>query len=395
MPKPKGPGPDPATTCARPPIPDLSKVPPLAPPLQLSSVYQFEDVEQVDAVYQGQIPGFIYARDGHLNGHQLAAKVAELEGGEAAVVCGSGMAAEAALMLGLLDQGDRVALAEGIYGRTILLVAKELARFGVEHDLFDQSSPASLRAVLTPKTRLVFVETLSNPLLRLADIEGLARIAKKAGVPLAVDHTFAPLLCRPLELGADVVIHSATKSIGGHSDVTLGLLVGSRDLMNRLTPIASTFGLTGNPFDSWMALRGIATLAVRTERASASALELADRLERHPSVAKVNYPGLTAHPDHELAIRTLKGGFGSMVSFDVGGRAQAEAFIKGLDHIPYAPSLGDVSTTLSHPTTTSHRFQTPEQWAHQGITPGLIRLSVGIEAVEDLWLDLAQALARI
>jgi cystathionine beta-lyase/cystathionine gamma-synthase len=388
-------GPDPATICARPPIADPSRIPPLAPPLQLSSVYQFDDIAKVDAVYQGELSGFIYARDGHPNAHQLAAKVAALEGGEAAVVCASGMAAEAALMLGLLDQGDRVALAEGIYGRTILLVTKELARFGIEHDFFDQARPETLRSALKPRTRLIFVETLSNPLLRLADIEGLGKIAREAGVPLAVDHTFAPLLCRPLELGADVVVHSATKSIGGHSDVTLGLLVGSRDLMARLGPIASTFGLTGNPFDSWMALRGIATLAVRTERASANALELATRLERHPAVVKVHYPGLAAHPDHLLAARVLKGGFGSMVSFDVGGRAQAEAFIKSLEHIPYAPSLGDVSTTLSHPTTTSHRFQTPEQWAEQGITTGLIRLSVGIEAVEDLWLDLNQALAKV
>jgi cystathionine beta-lyase/cystathionine gamma-synthase len=387
--------PDPATTCARPPVSNPSQIPPLAPPLQLSSVYQFHDVVEVDSVYEGRTSGFVYARDGHPNGYQLAAKVAALEAGEASQVCASGMAAEAALMLGLLRQGDRVALAEGIYGRTTLLVAKELARFGIEHDLFDQSRPESLRNVLTPKTRLAFVETLSNPLLRLADIEGLAEITRPSGVTLAVDHTFAPLLCRPLELGADVVVHSATKSIGGHSDVTLGLLIGSVELIGRLSPIASTFGLTGNPFDSWMALRGIATLAVRTERACSNALELASRLERHPAVTKVNYPGLPAHPDHALALRILRGGFGSMVSFDVGGRVQAEKFIKALEHVPYAPSLGDVSTTLSHPTTTSHRFQTQKEWADQGITTGLIRLSVGIEAVEDLWLDLSQALSKI
>lgn len=392
MPEPTGP--DPATTCARPPRIDPSKTPPLAPPLQLSSVYEFSGIEQVDAVYQGVETGFIYARDGHPNAAQLASKVAAIEGGEAALVCASGMAAESALLLAMLDQGDRVALSEGLYGRTTMLVAKELARFGIGHDLFDQSRPETLREALTPRTRLAFVETLSNPLLRMADIEGLAEIARPLGVPLAVDHTFAPLLCRPLELGADVVVHSATKSIGGHSDVTLGLLVGSNGLIGRLAPIASTFGLTGNPFDSWMALRGLATLAVRTERACANALELARRLARHPAVEKVNYPGLPDHPDHALASRVLRGGFGAMISFDVGGRSNAEAFIKALRHIPYAPSLGDVSTTLSHPTTTSHRSQTPEQWARQGITPGLIRLSVGIEAVEDLWSDLDGALDR-
>ncbi len=242
---------------------------------------------------------------------------------------------------------------------------------------------------MTPATRIVFTETLSNPLLRLADIAGLAAITRPAGVILAVDHTFAPLLCRPIALGADVVTHSVTKSIGGHSDVTLGALVGRSDWIKRTAHVASTFGLTGNPFDSWLALRGMATLAVRTDRACANALELARRLEAHPAVERVHYPGLASHPDHDLATRTLTGGFGSIVTFDVGGRDQADSLIRGLRHIPYAPSLGDVSTSLSHPTTTSHRSQTPEQWARQGITPGLIRLSVGIEAVDDLWADLA------
>ena len=393
MPEPTGP--DPSTTCARPPVPNPSKTPPLAPPIQLSSVYEFQGVDQVDAVYRGEQTGFVYARDGHPNAMQLAAKVAALEGGESALVCASGMAAESALMLALLGQGDRVALSEGLYGRTTILVAKELARFGIGHDLFDATRPDSLRAALTSRTRLVFVETLSNPLLRLADIAGLASIGREAGVTLAVDHTFAPLLCRPLAMGADVVIHSATKSIGGHSDVTLGLIVGRRELIDRTSTVASTFGLTGNPFDSWLALRGVATLAVRTDRACASALEIARRLERHRSVERVHYPGLPGHPDHDLATRVLSGGFGAIVSFDVGGRENADGLIRALRHIPYAPSLGDVSTTLSHPTTTSHRSQTPEQWARQGITPGLIRLSVGIEAVEDLWSDLDRALSSI
>jgi len=384
----------PATTCARPAPATPTATPPLVPPIQLSSVYEFADLDRVDAVYQGRAAGFVYARDGHPNASQLAAKVAALEGGEAAVVCASGMAAESALMLALLEQGDRVAIADGIYGRTNTLVAKELGRFGIGHDLFDASQPETLRAALTPRTRLVFAETISNPLLRVANIAGLAATARPAGALLAIDHTFAPLLCRPLELGADVVTHSATKAIGGHSDVTLGLLVGSRDLIGRVSPIASTFGLTGNPFDSWLALRGVSTLAVRAERSSANALELARRLESHRSVERVHYPGLPGHPDHALAARIFSGGFGAIVSFDVGGRDRADALIRALGHIPYAPSLGDVSTTLSHPTTTSHRSQTPEQWSRQGITPGLIRLSVGIEAVEDLWADLDQALAR-
>ena len=383
---------DPRTLCARPPGRAASATPPLAPPIQLSSVYEFADLELVDAVYGGAEAAFIYARDGHPNAAQLAAKVAAIEGAEAAVICASGMAAESALFLAHLKAGDRVAISEGLYGRTSLLVAGELARFGVGHDLFDATRPETLRDVLRPETRMAFTETLSNPLLRLADVAGLAAIARPAGVLLAVDHTFAPLLCRPIALGADVVTHSITKSIAGHSDVTLGALVGRADWIKRTAHVASTFGLTGNPFDSWLALRGMATLAVRTERAGTNALELARRLEADPRVERVHYPGLPGHPDHALAARMLVGGFGSMVSFDVGGRAAADGLIRRLRHIPYAPSLGDVSTALSHPTTTSHRAQTPEQWARQGITPGLIRLSVGIEAVDDLWADLHQAL---
>jgi cystathionine beta-lyase/cystathionine gamma-synthase len=385
--------PDDATTCARPPAPKPSASRPVSPPLILSTVYEVDDLAMVDDLYEGRASGYIYARDAHPNAAQLAAKVAALEGAEAALVCASGMAAESALMLGMLDAGDHVALSEGLYGRTLVLVGKELARFGVESSYFDASRPETLRAALRPRTRLAFVETISNPTMRVADIAGVAEVAHSADIPLAVDHTFAPLLCRPLALGADVVIHSATKLIGGHSDVTLGLIAARKPLIDRLAHLASTFGLTGNPFDSWLALRGLSTLALRVRRTSETALELARRLADHPAVSVVNYPGLPTHPDHAIASRLFPDGFGAMMSLDVGSRDHADAFIRALEHIPYAPSLGDVSTTLSHPTTTSHRFQTPEQWAKAGITPGLIRLSVGLEDVEDLWRDLSTALS--
>ena len=207
-----------------------------------------------------------------------------------------------------------------------------------------------------------------------------------------IDHTFAPLLCRPLALGAEVVTHSATKLIGGHSDLTLGLVAGSREWIARISAVASTFGLTGDPFQSWLALRGVATLALRSARACATALELAGRLTSHDRVRTVHYPGLPHHPDHARAARVLKGGFGTIVTLDLGGRAEADAFIRGLRHVPFAPSLGDVATTLSHPATTSHRGQTAERWRAQGITPGLVRLSIGLEDPDDLWEDLNQAL---
>jgi cystathionine beta-lyase/cystathionine gamma-synthase len=366
---------------------------PLVPPLQLSAVYRIESLEQVDALYQGQEEGFIYARDGHPNAVQLAAKVAALEGAEAGLVCASGMGAEATLFLSCLDAGSHLSLSDGLYGKTSLLVAKELARFGIQHSLFDATRPETLKGALTPETRLVFVETLSNPLLRLAQLEPLADLAHEAGALLVVDHTFAPLLCRPLELGADLVTHSGTKLIGGHSDLTLGLLAGPRDLIARARALASTFGLTGNPFESWLALRGVTTLGVRSARACASAQSLAERLASHPAVQCVHYPGLPSHPDHDRAKRLFSGGFGTICTIDLGDRQRAGAFIRALSHIPFAPSLGDVATTVSHPSTTSHRNQTPEQWARQGITPGLVRLSVGLEDAGDLWAEIETALS--
>ena len=276
-------------------------------------------------------------------------------------------------------------LAKGTYGKTTALVTKQLPRWGISHDDFDASDAASMRASLKPETRLVFVETVSNPLLRVADIDALAEISREAGIPLAVDNTFAPLICRPIEHGATLVIHSATKMIGGHSDLTLGVLVGPSRLIEPTRVLASTLGQTGNPFESWLALRGLATLSVRMERASRNALELARRFEKHPNVDRTFYPGLESHPEFAIAGKLLKGGFGAMVTIDLGTRERAAKLIRGLSGIPFAPSLGDVQTTLSHPATTSHRGQDAGQLAAQGMTEGMIRISVGLEEIEDLW----------
>lgn len=386
---------NPTTQCVRPGPESAPRTQPLVPAIELSAVYRIDGLDQIDALYEGREQGYIYARDGHPGAARLAERVAVLEGAEAALVCSSGMAAESAVFLALAGQGDHVALSEGLYGRTVALVGRELARFGIRHTLFDATRPETLKAALTPTTRLAFVETLSNPLVRLADLEGLAQEARSVGASLVVDHTFAPLLCRPLALGGDLVTHSATKLIGGHSDLTLGLVAGARGLIEPITRVATTFGLTGNPFESWLALRGVATLAVRSERACASALELSGRLERHPKVRAVHYPGLRSHPDHDRAAAVLRGGFGAIATIDLGGRAEADRLIRGLRHIPFAPSLGDVATTLSHPATTSHRGQSAEQWARQGITPGLVRFSFGLEDPADLWDDFEQALATL
>jgi cystathionine beta-lyase/cystathionine gamma-synthase len=384
--------PGPATVCARLSDPPPSTTEPVSPPIQLSTVYKIAGLDQIDDLYGGEQTGFTYSRDGHPNGRQLEAKVALLEGAEAALVCASGMGAESAILLALLGQGDDVALSAGLYGKTVALVGRELAKFGVGHYYFDATRPDTLRAALTPKTKVVFAETLSNPLVRFADLPGLAEVCQKAGAALVVDHTLAPLLCRPIELGADAVTHSLTKLIGGHSDLLLGLVAGSKGLIDRAAAVASAYGLNGNPFESWLALRGVSTLKLRSDRACENALELAVRLKSHPKVRAVHYPGLTTHPDHARCTWTLSDGFGTIVTIDVGDRPEADALIRGLVHIPFAPSFGDVSTTLSHPATTSHRGQTPEQWARQGISAGLVRLSIGLEDVEDLWSDFRKAL---
>ena len=381
-----------ATRCARAAGPVASVSRPLAPSLELSSVYEIADLDQIDGLYTGRFSGFFYARDGHPNAVQLASKISEIEHAEAGLVCASGMAAIAATLLTLVSQGDHVVLSEGLYGKSTTLVAKELVRFGVTHDSFDPSRVDTLQRLITSSTKLILVETLSNPLLRVADLESIAKVAREAGVPLMVDHTFAPLLCRPIDLGATFVMHSVTKLIGGHSDLMLGVVLGPLEAIDRIRNVASTFGQTGNPFESWLALRGLTTLSLRSDRASATALELAARLETHSRVARVLYPGLPSHPDHDLARRLFTSGFGAMVAFDVGGRDQADQLIRSVKHIPFAPSLGDVQTTLSHPCSTSHRGQDPEVLNRLGVTPGLIRLSVGLEDPEDLWADLDRAL---
>jgi cystathionine beta-lyase/cystathionine gamma-synthase len=358
-------------------------------------VYCPADLDHVDALYSGAAAGFTYARDGHPNATQLAEKLARLEGGEAAVVCASGMGAIAATLLSLLVQGDHLLLSEGVYGKTSSLVSRYLRRWGIKYDVFDPSDASAAQALRKPETRLILVETLSNPLLRLGDLVGLAGLAREGGIPLIVDNTFAPLICRPLELGASLVVHSVTKMIGGHSDLTLGVVVGAREPIEEVRLLASTLGQTGNPFESWLALRGLATLSLRMEQACATALELARRFEAHPRVSRVFYPGLPSHPGFARAAQLLKGGWGTIVTIDLGTRARAESLIRGLVSIPFAPSLGDVQTTLSHPATTSHRGQDDALLARQGLTGGTIRVSVGLEHPDDLWSEFQAALDAI
>jgi cystathionine beta-lyase/cystathionine gamma-synthase len=376
------------------PLPAFGDSTPLVPPLYQSSVYTLPDLDALDRIMDGTAPGFIYARDSHPNARHLATRLADLEGGSWGLVCGSGMAAISVPLLGLLQQGDRVVASNRLYGRTTQLLNQELTRFGVRTTFVDPGDLDQVRQALREPARVVFVETMSNPLLRLVDIDALADLCQEHRVTLFVDNTFAtPVLVRPLELGADLVMESMTKVIGGHSDITLGVVCGRNDLLPQLTQVMSIWGLASNPFDCWLAERGLATLSLRIRAASASAAALADWLADQPSVTRVVYPGRADHPDHALAREMLPDGFGNMLCFELaGGREAVNRFLHRAPGIPFSPSLGHTATTCSHPGTTSHRYVSPAEKRRQGIGEGLVRLSVGVEEVERIKEEMSRGL---
>jgi cystathionine beta-lyase/cystathionine gamma-synthase len=296
------------------------------------------------------------------------------------------MAAISALVLATVQQGQRVVTSHRLYGRTTQLFQQELPRLGVQSSFVDTNDLEQVRQALKTPTRLLFVETMSNPLLRLADVPALAGLAHEAGCLLVVDNTFAtPVLARPVEQGADLVMESLTKMIGGHSDVTLGLVCGSNDFQPEVNQVSSIWGFASNPFDCWLTERGLSTLALRMKTASANAAALSEWLAGQPGVRRVVYPGRMDHPDHELAGRVLHGGFGNMLCFDLaGGREAVNRFMHRAPGIPFSPSLGHTTTTCSHPATTSHRYVSPAEKERQGITDGLVRLSVGAEELAQI-----------
>jgi cystathionine beta-lyase/cystathionine gamma-synthase len=375
-------------------LPPLGESTPLVPPLYQSSVYTLPDLDALDRIMNDEAPGFIYARDAHPNARHLASELAALEGGTWAMVCGSGMAAISAILLPNLEKGDRVLASNRLYGRTTQLLSQELPRFGITTDFVNASDLDAVRHALDSPAKVLFVETLSNPLLRLVDISGLAKLVGAAGCLLVVDNTFAsPVLVRPLELGANVVMESLTKMIGGHSDVTLGVLSGRGDLVTPVASAVSIWGLSAGPFDCWLAQRGMTTLPLRMKAASQNAGELAEWLADQKGVTKVIYPGRQDHPDHDLACRLFGDCFGNMLCFELqGGRAAANRFLQRAPGIPFSPSLGHTATTLSHPATTSHRYVSPAERKRQGISDGLIRLSVGVEDVEEIKKEMAKGL---
>jgi len=376
-------------------MPSLGKSVPLVPPLYTSSVYTLPDLDALNSILDDGEEGYIYARDGHPNARFLADQIQALEAAAWATICGSGMAAITAALLALLKQGDRIIASNSLYGRTTQLLRDELVRFGVRTTIVDCGQLTQVRSALEESAKVLLVETMSNPLLRLADLEELGRLAHEHDCLLLVDNTFAtPILTRPHDLGADFVVESLTKMIGGHGDITLGAVSGSGDHLQQVNQVVSIWGLASNPFDCWLASRGLATLPLRMRTASVNAAAIADWLTEQTCVSRVIYPGRSDHKDHDLACRILTGGFGNMVSFELqGGREGVNRFMRSAKGIPFSPSLGSTMTTCSHPATTSHRYLPPADRRRLGIDDGLIRLSVGIEDVRSIQEEMAKGLS--
>jgi cystathionine beta-lyase/cystathionine gamma-synthase len=306
------------------------------------------------------------------------------------------MAAISTTMLTLLSNGDHLLAQNCLYGGTHDFVTRDLEKFGITYDFIDANDPRSWKGKLRPNTKMVYVETISNPLMQVPDLEAVVKFAKSSGIVSAIDNTFAsPINYRPLDHGFDLSLHSCTKYLNGHSDIVAGAVIGGKDLVGRITHTLNHLGGSLDPHAAFLLHRGIKTLAVRVRAQNESALKLAHFLENHPKVAQVNYPGLESHLQHEIAKHSFDG-YGGMASFELEGGARAsETFMKNVKLPMIAPSLGGVETLLTRPSTTSHSGMTPNDREKLGITDGLIRLSVGIESTEDLIQDFKQSLEKV
>ena len=367
---------------------------PLAPDLSLAAVHVYNDLDDYDAVVRGDRPGYFYGRNSNSNRAILEKAVAELEGAEDGVATASGMAALHMAILALAPKPVTIVATRELYGGTLALLRQDLEPAGYETNFVDLTDLDAVQRVI-PGAGLVLAETITNPLCRVPDLEAIAAIATRHSIPVLVDNTFAtPVLCRPLELGAAVVMHSATKFIGGHSDLVAGVVVGSTAVMAAARARSVRTGTPLGPFDAWLALRGLRTLDVRMRRHSENSLTLARAMTSMPGVAAVHHPLVEGSPSRDVAMRLLAQGAGGMMAFDLaGGRAAVQRMLTRLQLVTFAASLGGVETTVSYPEITSHRGLTPAERAELGVGPGTVRVSVGIEAAEDIVADFAQALA--
>jgi O-succinylhomoserine sulfhydrylase len=363
--------------------------------LYLTSSFVFDSAAQAAARFSGAEGGNVYARFTNPTVTAMQTRLAALEGAEACVATASGMSAILALAMAMLQAGDHGVASRGLFGATQQLFGGILSKFGIETSFVPATDLDAYRAAVRPRTRLFFIETPSNPLTEVVDIAAVAAIAREAGALLAVDNCFCtPALQRPLALGADVVVHSATKYLDGQGRVLGGAVAGAKAVTDEVFKFLRTAGPSISPFNAWVILKGLETLRVRVEAQSASALELARWLEAQPGVARVFYPGLDSHPQHALAMQQQKSG-GAILSFEIeGGREAAWRLVDSTRVLSITANLGDTKTTITHPATTTHGRISPEARAEAGIGEGLLRIAVGLEAVEDLQADLARGLAR-
>jgi O-succinylhomoserine sulfhydrylase len=361
-------------------------------PLFLTSSYAFRSAAEAAARFAGEVPGNVYSRFTNPTVQAFEERLAALEGGERCVATATGMAAILCTCLGLLKSGDHIVASRSLFGTTLALLDGLLPKFGITTRYVDLTDPTAWEAAIRPETRLLYLETPSNPLTEMADVAAIARIARARGVLLAVDNTFGtPVLQRPLEQGADLVIHSATKYLDGQGRCLGGAVVGRKKELEQVFGVVRTAGPALSPFNAWVLLKGLETLRLRMRAHCEGALALAQWLEQQPGVTRVHYPGLASHPQHALAAQ--QSGFGGIVAFEVaGGREAAWRVIDQTRLISITANLGDTKSTITHPATTTHGKLTPAQKQAAGITEGLIRLSVGLEETADLQADLARGL---
>jgi len=376
---------------------ELGDARPVSTPIYQTATFAFDDPEALaDLIRGGKDAGFVYSRWHNPTRSALEEIVADLEGGESAVSFASGMAAISTVLASQVTAGDHVVASPVLYGGTFAVMRRILPRWGVEVTFADSHRAEDMVSAIRPTTRVAYTETIGNPRMPVPDLEPLGRECRERGVRLLVDNTFAsPYLCNPLSLGAAAVVHSTTKYIGGHSDLTGGIAVADRDTMREVREMSIDLGGVAGPFDAWLALRGLQTLALRMERHSSNAAALAEVLEGHEKVSGVWYPGLQSHPDHRVAARILPRGSSGMLAFELdGGLDAGRRFQEALEVALVGPSLGSTHTLVVHPPTVTHTQMTSEEREAQGITDGLVRVSVGIEDPEDLLEDFTRALEK-
>lgn len=370
----------------------------LSTPIYQTSTFVFKSAEQGAARFAGEEDGFIYTRLGNPTEQQLEEKIAVLEGGEAAIATASGIGAISAAIWTIVSAGDHIVASDTLYGCTFSLLNEQARKFGIDVTFVDTKNPENIRAAMRPNTKIVYLETPANPTMDITDISESSRIAHEHNALCIVDNTFmSPYGQRPLELGADIVVHSATKYINGHGDVIAGIVVGKKDYINkvRMVGVKDITGACISPFNAWLIIRGLKTLGVRMDRHCDNAMKVAKFLEGHPMVENVRYPGLESHPQHELAKKQMFK-YGAMICFEVKGGVDAgRQLMNNVKLCSLAVSLGDTETLIEHPASMTHSPVPREDRLKAGITDGLVRLSIGLEDAEDIMADIDQALKRI